>query len=718
MTGARGLFVCGTDTDAGKTVVTAALARALTPLLHTKGLRPLPVKPVQTGVAHAAAQGADACRYAEALAGLPPVESFVAQGAATGPAFTPRTLHTFALPASPHLAARREGQSLSVAQLAAEIRQVAASEPGAFLLLEGAGGIMVPLHRGASEDGDSAPQCMLDLVQALGWSVLLVARNQLGALNHALLSLRALQQAGIAVAGMVCTRTAPWPEHEEDALILRDNVETLRRWPQAPPVWELPYLPQLADAAAPADTASTAWEAAALALAPAAAHIALLADTDAGDASAENILDWDKRHLWHPYTSATAPLPVLEAVSTQGTRIRLRDGRELVDGMASWWCAVHGYGHPRLVEAARQQAGRMAHVMFGGLTHAPAVELGRKLLPLLPQGLEHIFWADSGSVAVEVALKMALQYAQGREGAHTRRTHMLTVRGGYHGDTLDAMSVCDPVNGMHTLFRGVLPQQIFVPRPSCRFDQPFDPESVRPLREALEAHGQEVAACILEPVVQGAGGMWFYHPEFLRHARELCTRHGVLLILDEIATGFGRTGKLFAAEWPHEGRGITPDICCVGKALTGGFMTLAGTACTAEVARGIGSGGQVFMHGPTFMGNPLACAVASASLDVLMQSDWQADVARLERGLRDGLAPCRGLPGVADVRVLGGIGVVETEQPVSTAALQAFFVQRGVWIRPFNHLIYLMPPYIATEEDVYALTSAVCGAVREGVHLA
>lgn len=707
----RGLFVCGTDTNAGKTVVTAALARALAPVLNKQGVRLLPVKPVQTGVTDANAEGADARCYAEALAGL--------QGA--GQSAAPRTLHTFALPASPHLAARQEGQSLSVAQLAAEVRQLAVEDVSACLLLEGAGGIMVPLHTG------ERPEYMLDFMEVLDIPVLLVARNQLGALNHALLSLRALRQAGVRVAGVVCVRAAPCPDNDADALLLRDNVECLRGLPEwrgpesseksTPPVWELPYLPELAseDAA----QREKAWAKAALALAPVAERVAemLFANEEAYTAEVyrpDELLAWDRQHVWHPYTSVTQPLPTLEVARTEGTRIILRDGRALVDGMASWWCAVHGYGHPRLVEAARRQAGRMSHVMFGGLTHAPAVTLGRKLLPLLPPGLEHIFWADSGSVAVEVALKMALQYAQGHEGTRTRRSRMLTVRGGYHGDTLGAMSVCDPVNGMHTLFKDVLPQQIFVPRPCCRFDAPFDPASIQPLHEVFAAHGPELAAFILEPVVQGAGGMWFYHPEYLRQARKLCDAHGVLLILDEIATGFGRTGKLFAAEWA----GISPDICCLGKALTGGFMTLAATVCTSRVAQGICGGGNVFMHGPTFMGNPLACAVALASLEVLQESDWQGNVVRLERGLRKGLEPCRYIPGVADVRVLGGIGVVETEKTVSTTVLQEFFVKQGVWIRPFNRLIYLMPPYTATDEDVQRLTGAVSAALREGVHTA
>ena len=404
--------------------------------------------------------------------------------------------------------------------------------------------------------------------------------------------------------------------------------------------------------------------------------------------------------------------PLCAARRSHDNRIVLADGRELIDGMSSWWAAAHGYNHPRLLAALRSQAGRMPHVMFGGLTHAPAVELAERLLAHMPRGLERVFFADSGSVAVEVALKMALQYQQGR--GETRRTRFLTPRGGYHGDTLGAMSVCDPVTGMHSLFAGLLPRQIFMERPSCRFDAPFDPASLDDARRALEQHGKEIAAVILEPVVQGAGGMWFYHPDYLRGLAELCRGAGTLLIFDEIATGFGRTGKFFAAEWA----GVTPDILCCGKALTGGMLTLAATACTGDVAREICREGRVFMHGPTFMANALACAVAGAALDILDENRWQGQVAGLETAMRQGLEPCRQLPGVADVRVLGGIGVVEMEQAVNTAALQTCFVEQGVWIRPFNRLIYLMPPYPSPATDVARLCAAVEEALRRGAHRA
>lgn len=427
--------------------------------------------------------------------------------------------------------------------------------------------------------------------------------------------------------------------------------------------------------------------------------------------SPSSLLAFDREHLWHPYTSALNPLPVREAVGASGVRIRLRDGRELVDGMSSWWCAIHGYGHPVLMDAVRRQSAKMAHVMFGGLTHEPAVELGKRLLPLLPGNLKHIFYADSGSVSVEVALKMAVQYwaSKGRPG----KTRFLTPKGGYHGDTQGAMSVCDPVNGMHTLFTGILPKHLFVERPSCRFDSPFDPDSLRPMRDAIERHADGLAAVILEPIVQGAGGMWFYHPDYLRGLRKLCDEHELLLIVDEIATGFGRTGKMFASEWA----GLKPDILCLGKALTGGTMTLAATVASEAVARGIEEagpeqGGGVFMHGPTFMGNPLACAVGCASLDLLNASPWAERVEGIRRGLEEGLSPCREFRGVRDVRTLGAIGVVEVDKPVNMAVLQDFFVERGVWVRPFNRNVYLMPPYCIEPEDLRRLTDAVVDAVR------
>jgi adenosylmethionine---8-amino-7-oxononanoate aminotransferase len=426
---------------------------------------------------------------------------------------------------------------------------------------------------------------------------------------------------------------------------------------------------------------------------------------------ADALLAFDREHVWHPYAAlpaASAPLPV---VSAEGVRLRLADGRELVDGMASWWCAIHGYRHPRLDAAVQDQLGRMAHVMFGGLTHAPAVELARRLVELTPDELEHVFFADSGSVSVEVAIKMALQYQRALGRPEKRR--LLALRGGYHGDTLGAMAVCDPVGGMHELWAGTLPQQLFAPRPPGGFDAAaVDPAWDAETTALFEAHAGELAAAIAEPVVQGAGGMHVYAPAYARRLRELCDAYDVLLIFDEIATGFGRTGgELFAAA--HAG--VAPDLMCVGKALTGGYMTLAATLCTARVARGIGDGdggANVLMHGPTFMANPLACAVALASIELLEERDWRAEVARVEAGLRAGLAPAMALPGVRDVRVQGAIGVVQLERAVDVAAATAAAVEHGVWLRPFRDLVYAMPPYVIGDADLAAVCAAIVAAAQ------
>jgi adenosylmethionine-8-amino-7-oxononanoate aminotransferase len=386
-------------------------------------------------------------------------------------------------------------------------------------------------------------------------------------------------------------------------------------------------------------------------------------------------------------------------------RLRLADGRELIDGMASWWCAIHGYGHPALDAAVREQLQSMSHVMFGGLTHEPAVRLAERLTELAPAGLERVFLADSGSVSVEVAIKLALQYQ--RACGRPQRTRLLTVRGGYHGDTLGAMSVCDPIGGMHSMFAGALPEQLFAARPPDGFDAPLDDAWAAGVRELAASHEGELAALIAEPVVQGAGGMRFHSPACVRLLREVCDEHGLLLILDEIATGFGRTGAMFASE--HAG--VRADVMCVGKALTGGYVTLAATLCTAEVAAAVSSGeGGGLMHGPTFMANPLACAVALASLALLADGAWREDVARIESALRDGLAPASELRGVSDVRVLGAIGVIELEAPVDVAAATRAAVEHGVWLRPFRDLIYTMPPYIADEQELAQIVGALLAA--------
>jgi adenosylmethionine-8-amino-7-oxononanoate aminotransferase len=421
------------------------------------------------------------------------------------------------------------------------------------------------------------------------------------------------------------------------------------------------------------------------------------------------LLDADRRHVWHPYAPLPATAPALPVASASGVRLHLADGRDLVDGMSSWWAAIHGYAHPVLDAAVRDQLGAMSHVMFGGLTHAPAVELARLLVEHTPAGLEHVFLADSGSVSVEVAIKMCLQYqrARGRPEKH----RLMTWRGGYHGDTFGAMSVCDPEGGMHALWADVLPRQVFASAPPAAMETAY----VEELARLVETHADELAAVIVEPVVQGAGGMRFHDPRYLHVLRELCLTHDVLLVFDEIATGFGRTGELFAAD--HAG--IAPDVMCVGKALTGGYLTLAAALCTTEVARGVSAPSTAgvpgaLMHGPTYMGNPLAAAVARASIGLLLERDWRAEVRGIEAALRTGLAPARGLPGVADVRVLGGIGVVQLDHPVDVAAATAAALDAGVWLRPFRDLVYTMPPYVCTAEDLATITAGVRAAAAAG----
>ncbi|WP_305402162.1 adenosylmethionine--8-amino-7-oxononanoate transaminase [Photobacterium leiognathi] len=412
-------------------------------------------------------------------------------------------------------------------------------------------------------------------------------------------------------------------------------------------------------------------------------------------------IEFDKEHVWHPYTSTVTPLPCYPVTSAQGVYLTLEDGTKLIDGMSSWWSTIHGYNHPVLTEAAKAQLDKMSHVMFGGITHQPAVELCRKLVNITPAPLEKVFLADSGSVAVEVALKMALQYWHAK---NEPRSKFLTVSHGYHGDTFAAMSVTDPANSMHRIYKGFLPEHIFAKSPECVFWDEWNENDINDFAEKLEQHHFDIAAVIIEPIVQGAGGMRLYHPMYLKRIRQLCDQYNILLIADEIAVGFGRTGKLFACEHAE----ISPDIMCLGKALTGGYMTLSATITTKHVADTVCSGeAQCFMHGPTFMGNPLACAVANASLDILAENKWQQQVASIEQQLAQEFPPIAELEKVKSVRWLGAIGVVELHQAVDMETIQAAFVEQGVWIRPFGKLVYIMPPFIIEPAQLTQLTTAI-----------
>ncbi len=416
----------------------------------------------------------------------------------------------------------------------------------------------------------------------------------------------------------------------------------------------------------------------------------------------EHLLKIDKGSIWHPYSALSSDLPVYHVASANGVRLKLSDGRELIDGMSSWWSVIHGYNQPEINKALEQQLKDMAHVMFGGLTHTPAIELTKQLLAITPEPLDAVFYSDSGSVSIDVAMKMAIQYWYAK--GEPNRQSFISLRHGYHGDTFGAMSVCDPETGMHSLFSNAMSKQVFIEQPQCRFGEACTEDDIAPLKQALIGQSGHVAALIMEPIVQGAGGMWFYSADYLKQARELCNEHNVLLILDEIATGFGRTGKLFACEHAN----VAPDIMCIGKAVTGGYLSLAATLTTNDIHQTIDNGEPgVFMHGPTFMANPLACRAALSSIRLLLESNWQENINRIQQGLEQGLQPCTELSQVNDIRVLGAIGVVELKEAVDMKNIVPQFVDAGVWVRPFGKLVYLMPPYIIEDDDLRYLTDAL-----------
>ncbi|CZE45743.1 adenosylmethionine--8-amino-7-oxononanoate transaminase [Campylobacter geochelonis] len=645
-------FITATNTDVGKTFITCAILQAfLDAKFNAKA-----IKPVQTG-----------CEICDGKLKAPDVKEYER----INPKNDYEPLFALKFPASPHFSANLENVEIKMSAILRYIENHAKNAD--ITLVEGAGGLFVPLNE--SEN-------FIDVISASQIPAILVAKNELGCLNHILLSIEALQNRGVKIPLLVLNF------HDENDEICLSNLDFLR----AKFKGEIVCVPNQKDAS----------------IKTAAAKFSTFVKTQSKLLKEQifknDNLEFDKKHLWHPYTSALHPLKTHEVIYAKGAKIYTKSG-ELIDGMSSWWCEIHGYNNDELNAAATAQIHKFSHVMFGGLTHEMAINLGKKLLEIMPE-FNQIFYSDSGSVSVEVALKMALQYQQNK---NKEKNQILTVLGGYHGDTFGAMSVCDPQNGMHFLFNGVLAKQIFAPKPKCAFNKDFDPHSLDEISQIFQQNQNKIAALIIEPIVQGAGGMWFYHPKYLRGLRKLCDKFGALLIFDEIATGFGRTGEMFA----YQHAGISPDIITIGKALTGGFMSFAATLTTKEVAHGISQNGGVFMHGPTFMANPLACAVSLKSIEILMRSNWRENVAKIEQILKQELAKCAKFSVVRDVRVLGAIGVVELKEDVNVQSLQEFFVLRGVWIRPFGKNIYLMPPFIISKDELVKLTDAVCVAIKE-----
>ncbi|PIE48035.1 MAG: dethiobiotin synthase [Gammaproteobacteria bacterium] len=688
------LFITASDTGVGKTHVTANLLRLL--LKHNINARA--IKPIETGFdySHTDTLGVPTGSDVHAYSLVNPTNVFA-------PAYY------FDVPASPHYSARLAGSYVDIDVLESYCH--AHIEQAEITLIEGAGGLLVPFNEAKQQKSHN----FTHLIKRLNCPIILVINNQLGAINQALVNIQLCDFHGIDIACVVMNQTDP---NSELAL---ENIAFLQSQTDVPIV----QLDKDVDFEAFERAFESILSTSDLSILPSEAR---KNDNSWATELAEK-LNFDKNHLWHPYTSMIEPLKAYHVNYAEGKHIYIDneqgENHKLLDAMSSWWAVNLGYNRENLNRAAIRQINQFSHVMFGGLTHDPAVELGKTLIDMLPDGnsdkkLEHVFYTDSGSVSVEVAIKMALQYQQVQNPAKRK---ILTPMGGYHGDTFGAMSVCDPVNGMHGLFKGMLAEQVFIPRPDCRYDalsknEPFDPVCLEPLYQALAEHKDEIAGIIIEPVVQGAGGMRFYHPEYLRHLRQICDEYDMVLIFDEIATGFGRTGEMFASTFVSKrvGVNVTPDIICLGKALTGGFMSFACTVASRKIAKGISQQDKhgrrnPFMHGPTYMGNPLACAVAKTALDTLQHSDWQTQVQNIETWLIEGLAPCRDLPQVADVRVLGAIGVVEMVEPVDMQKIQGYFINQGLWIRPFGKLVYTMPHFNFNQQDIKQICAAICGAI-------
>lgn len=656
MIASKAYFVCGTDTDVGKTTVCAGLLRNM-PDVHM-------IKAIQTG------------------------EGLIDQGVYTKAfqSVKAKTLFHLSFAASPHLAAQREKRMLNYEEVKRQVKKEV--DANALTIVEGSGGIMTPI---------TPTKSFCDLMTDLAYPVVLVVKNMLGAINHALLTVNMLRQRGIPVYGFIFT-TPEKIKTEDERVILEDNINIIVSITKVPVIADIPFIPDLGkNPESWSVLSSYLKEAATSLLQP------LTLDTKT------ELIAFDQQHVWHPYEQAQSALPKPLVTKAKGTKMTLSNGQVVTDGISSWWTAIHGYSHPELVAAVQSQSVQMSHIMFGGLTHEPAIRLTQKLLSIVPPELAHVFYADSGSVAIEIAMKMARQYWRGKQ--QPAKTKFISFKGGYHGDTAGAMSIGDPDGVIHGQEDNASQKNIFAARPVSAFGASFDASSVVALRELVMLHHHECAAMVIEPIVQAAGGMWFYHPDYLKTLRQLCDEFNLLLIVDEIAVGFGRTGKLFASEWA----GITPDIMCIGKGLTGGMLTLSATLTTEKVAEGIAESGQPFMHGPTYMGNALACHVACTSIDLLLKNNWQNQVKRIEKQLWEGLLACKFFNVVKDIRVLGAIGVVELSQPVNAKRLQQYFIEQGVWIRPFGQMIYLMPSYIATDEDIALLSKAIFKAIEEGV---